>query len=44
MTGEHAQHWEERYSSVDRLWSGRPNDPGSKAISLGESTGEFGGG
>lgn len=26
MTGEHAQHWEERYSSVDRLWSGRPND------------------
>lgn len=26
MTNQHAQHWEERYASVDRLWSGHPNE------------------
>lgn len=26
MTNSRAQHWEERYAGVDRLWSGRPND------------------
>lgn len=26
MTNSRAQHWEERYSGVDRLWSGQPND------------------
>ena len=25
MTNSHAPHWEERYASVERLWSGRPN-------------------
>ncbi|MBF0696295.1 class I SAM-dependent methyltransferase [Actinomyces bowdenii] len=26
MTTSRAAHWEARYASVDRLWSGRPND------------------
>ena len=25
-TGTHASRWEERYASVEQLWSGRPND------------------
>ena len=24
--GHHASSWEERYASVEQLWSGRPND------------------
>ena len=24
--GDRASRWEERYASVERLWSGRPND------------------